>query len=247
MAEPWAPPRPPTPTRRAGRGRIVFWVLTGIAAACLVGSLAAVGVTTRVYTNAAESMENTLQVGDRLPVASGDGVRRGDIVVMQIPVHQSGAGELVVKRLIGLPGDHVACCTAGGKVTVNGKPLDETYVYPGNEPSTIRFSVTLGHGMVWVMGDHRLVSLDSREWGPVPQSDIVGPVLTIMHGSSFRSVQTPRTFVADGLAPGGARTPVYTWLLMISGIAIVMLIALLIIGITRTIIRRRRGANPPPL
>ena len=179
-------------------------------------------------------MEPAVQVGDHLPVTSGEGIRRGDIAVLQIPSKATAGSDLFVKRVIGLPGDHVACCNADGKVTVNGRPLDETYLYPGDGPSAVPFSVTLGAGEIWVMGDHRLISLDSRAWGPVPAADVVGPVLVIQHGGSFSSVRTPRTFVTDSLAPSDNRTPQYAWLLAISGAAFVALVVLLIVGVTRT-------------
>ena len=68
-----------------------------------------------------------------------------------------------VKRVIGVPGDHVACCTAQGLVTVNGVPLHErSYLYPGNAPSGIHFHITVPPGRIWVMGDHRAISDDSR-------------------------------------------------------------------------------------
>ena len=68
-----------------------------------------------------------------------------------------------IKRVIGLPGDHVACCT-DGKMTVNGVPLDEkSYLFPGASPSAIHFSVTVPPGRLWVMGDNRAISDDSRE------------------------------------------------------------------------------------
>ena len=61
-----------------------------------------------------------------------------------------------VKRVIGVPGDHVVCCNAQGQVTVNGVPLSETsYIYPGAAPSQIRFNITVPPGRLWVMGDNR--------------------------------------------------------------------------------------------
>jgi signal peptidase I len=242
MEEPWASPRPPEPRR--GRGRIVFWVITGIAAACLIGPLIAAGVTTRIYTDTSTSMQPAVQSGDRLPVTLGAGINRGDIAVLRIPSAGAGSDDLYVKRVIGLPGDHVACCDASGKVTVNGKALDETYLYPGDQPSRITFSVTLGPGKIWVMGDHRLISRDSREWGPIPQSDVVGPVLIVLHGGSTSSVKTPQTFVSNGLAPSDNRTPAYVWLIAISGAGLVALIVLLVLGVTRTIMRRRASRTP---
>lgn len=68
-------------------------------------------------------MENTILPGDRLLYVSPSGLRRGDIVLERVPV-ASGTPDLVVRRVIGLPGDHVSCCGAGGRMVVDGKSLD---------------------------------------------------------------------------------------------------------------------------
>jgi signal peptidase I len=87
--------------------------------------------------------------------------------------------EHLIKRLIGLPGDKVACCDSKGRVTVNGKPINEPYLYPGDSPSNDPFSITVQPGHLWVMGDHRSDSDDSRyhptlDHGMVPIDDVVG-------------------------------------------------------------------------
>ena len=69
----------------------------------------------------------------------------------------ASSGTDYVKRVIGLPGDRASCCDALGRITVNGVPLNEqSYLYPGDQPSAQRFSVTVPPGRLWVMGDHRL-------------------------------------------------------------------------------------------
>ena len=95
------------------------------------------------------------------------------------------SGEHLIKRIIGLPGDTVACCDSQGRVTVNGVPVDEPYLFPGNRPSEIDFSVTVPAGRLWVMGDHRSLSEDSRfhrdqHGGTVPISDVVGRAFVIV-------------------------------------------------------------------
>ena len=72
--------------------------------------------------------------------------------------------EHLIKRVIGLPGDHVTCCTAGGQITVNGSPITEPYIKPGDSPGGGRsaFDIVVPADKVWVMGDHRSDSADSR-------------------------------------------------------------------------------------
>src|SRR5262249_37400642 len=136
------------------------------------------------------SMEMTLQVNDRVLVNKlvydVRGIHRGDIVVFNgdgswdpgtVPTDTNflvkfangfasmfgfgHPGDILIKRVIGLPGDHVACCDANGRVTVNGIPLTEqSYLFPGNVPSESRFNITVPPGRLWVMGDHRLISDD---------------------------------------------------------------------------------------
>lgn len=247
MAQPdittWVPPTQP-PERRIGR--IVFWVLFGLAAALLVTSIAIPIVTIRPYRVPSMSMENTVLPGDRVLVASGSGIRRGDVIVLRVPVAVSGINGFLMKRVVGLPGDHVACCS-GGHVTVDGKPLDESYLYPGDPPSRTTFSVTLGRGQIWVMGDHRRFSLDSQDWGSIPASGVVGRAVLVEHGFSFTAVHTPRTFLIDGLAPEDKRPNVYVALALLAAGSVLALLVLAITGITRFMVRQRRSRRAPPM
>jgi signal peptidase I len=96
------------------------------------------------------------------------------------------AGEHLIKRVIGLPGDHVSCCDASGRVTVNGAPLDEPYLRPGSVPSEVPFDVIVAPDSVWVMGDNRQDSQDSRAHlgdpggGMVPMDDVVGTAFVVL-------------------------------------------------------------------
>jgi signal peptidase I len=241
QATTWAPPAP-RPEPRIGRiGRIIFWVLVVLAAALLCTSIAIPVISIQPYTEQSPTMENTVHLGDQMFVVTGSGIRRGDVVALRVPRRVSGTDDVFVKRVIGLPGDHVACCNAQGRVTVNGKPLDETYLYPGNRPSVIRFSVTLRRGQIWVMGDRRNISIDSRKWGPVPQSGVLGRVAAVQRGASLVALRTPQTFVSDRLAPADTRPDFYIRLGIAALAAVAALLILTLFGTVRFVSRRRRA------
>jgi signal peptidase I len=157
------------------------------------------------------SMENTLEIGDRVLVtklAPGPfDVHRGDIVVFKDPggwlpapppvtsnpvsdtfhtaltdigLLPQDSGEHLIKRIIGLPGDHVTCCDASHQVTVNGAGISEPYLKPDSLPSEVPFDVTVPAGRLWVMGDNRGNSADSRAHmsspgtGTIPLTNVVG-------------------------------------------------------------------------
>jgi signal peptidase I len=120
-----------------------------------------------------------------------------------------------VKRVIGVPGDHVACCNAQGLVTVNGVPLHErSYLYPGNAPSAIRFSIIVPPGRIWVMGDHRAISDDSRlhrsspGGGTIPENKVIGRAFVIVWPpSQWRILPIPATFGQPGISRPAAAGP----------------------------------------
>jgi signal peptidase I len=146
----------------------------------------------RAFFIPSESMVHTLDVDDRifvnLLVPEPFSLNRGDVVVFRdtkgwlppAPAKTEGpftwvqdgltfvgllpdnSEQHLVKRVIGLPGDHVVCCDAGGKITLNGIALDETYVNPAEVPQVRNFDVIVPEGKVWVMGDNRNHSADSR-------------------------------------------------------------------------------------
>ncbi len=225
--------------RRAAPGkRRSFWrELPVLIVFALVLALIAKTYVLQAFFIPTSSMENTLDIGDKILVNKVvyhfRGVHRGDIVVF------SGAGSWdppsaaspdplvrlwhaviglfgvdlpdndLVKRVIGLPGDRVACCDADGLVTVNGVPLHESsYLYPANKPSAIQFRVTVPAGHLWVMGDHRLVSDDSRlhrtdpGGGAIPESAVIGRVVMIVWPPSrWRILPIPATFEQAGAFP----------------------------------------------
>lgn len=162
------------------------------------------------------SMENTLQVNDRVGVNKlgalfGD-IKRGEVVVFRDPaswlstpyddskgiskvvkdalvfvgVLPDPAKQYLIKRVIGVSGDRVVCCSTGGKLEVNGVEVDEPYIYAGNKPSDSTFDVTVPKGFIWVMGDHRGASADSRfhtddpNKGMVPLDKVTGRALFVI-------------------------------------------------------------------
>jgi len=157
------------------------------------------------------SMENTLLVGDRVLVSKlttrvGE-VQRGDVVVFSDPgswlgpvppgpaglrgvlsdalqfvgVLPSDSEGHLIKRVIGIGGDQVACCDAAGRLTVNGVSVEESdLLKPAVAPSLQEFDVRVPEGSYWVMGDNRPNSGDSRVHGAVPAGDIVGRAFVIV-------------------------------------------------------------------
>ena len=117
-----------------------------------------------------------------------------------------------IKRVIGTPGDRVVCCTAQGLVTVNGVPLHEqSYLFPGAIPSQIKFSIVVPKGRVWVMGDNRAVSDDSRlrmadpGSGTIPEDMVIGRAFVIVWPPSrWRILSIPSTFGQPGISGGSA-------------------------------------------
>lgn len=124
------------------------------------------------------SMESTLLSGDRVLVSKVDyrlhPPEHGDIIVFKPPIETNIP---YVKRVIGLPGDSVDL--RDGRVFVNGKPLDEPYAFGQTTPRSgqVRFPFRVPDGMLFVLGDNRPVSGDSREWGAVPDENIIGKVI----------------------------------------------------------------------
>ncbi|MEV8040047.1 MULTISPECIES: signal peptidase I [unclassified Arthrobacter] len=206
--------------RKLGWRFVLLGLVLAIAISGLVRSL-----WLDVYFIPSASMEPLLRDGDRILVSrtdfAADPIRRGDVVVFDgrgsfAPLN-SGAGpaaELVagaghwlgitgsdttyVKRVIGLPGDRVVCCDGSGKLTVNGQQLSEPYIYPGDEPSTLKFDAIVPAGRLWLMGDHRSKSADSRGLlgapggGMVPLDRVIGrPVMIIWPLDRFAALPRP--------------------------------------------------------
>lgn len=182
----------------------------------LIGSLVLRTFLVQVFTVPSASMEPLLLVTDRIAVSRlppTSSPRRGEVVVFAdpgdwlpasaIPVRQTGARREVtramqflgiappdrgtlVKRVIGVGGDRVVCCDATGRIAVNGVSVQEPYLPIGSAPSRSPFTVVVPYNSVWVMGDNRSVSLDSRAHvntpggGFVPTSLIRGTVEAVV-------------------------------------------------------------------
>ena len=199
--------------RRRRRNALVELLVLGVIAVVLALIIKTYAI--QAFFIPSASMENTLDIGDRILinklVYDFRGIHRGDIIVfdgrgswdpdtpsssnifsrlgsdLEGIVGISHDSSIYVKRVIGLPGDHVVCCNASGQITVNGVPLSEqSYLYPGNQPSAQPFNITVPSGGLWVMGDHRAVSYDSRGHigdpggGTIPESAVLGRAFVIV-------------------------------------------------------------------
>ncbi|AAT89551.1 S26 family signal peptidase [Leifsonia xyli subsp. xyli] len=219
MTETAENPNPRRAARRSGWKTLLRDVVVIFVVAVLVSFLIKTFVARSFYIPSG-SMENTLQINDRIIVnelqPSVFGLQRGDVIVFKDPggwlpaaapqpqqnLLQQGVGGILdfvglgasdsdqhlVKRIIGLPFDNITCCNALGQMSVNGVPLREPYVLlPAGQlaVSAKPFDVTVPKGEVWVMGDNRYNSADSRYHmndpgkGFVPLSDVVGRAFVV--------------------------------------------------------------------
>jgi signal peptidase I len=192
-------------------GRTILLAAAGVTALLLVGTYVM-----QPFQVPSGSMEGTLRIGDRVLVDKlayrfGGTPERGDVIVVDgKDSFTPDSGTDYVKRVIGVGGDRVTCCDARGRVTVNGQPLDETYLYPGDTPSRVPFDIVVPDGKLWVMGDHRDVSRDSRGHlgdpggGSVPVGRVIGRVDWIAWPvGHWARLHRPATF-ARVPAPAGA-------------------------------------------
>lgn len=209
--------------RKLGWRFVLLGLILAVAISGLVRSL-----WLDVYFIPSASMEPLLRDGDRIVVSRTDfaaePVRRGDVVVFDgrgsfAPLNSgkgpaadflaaaghwlglTGSDTTYVKRVVGLPGDHVVCCDADSRLTVNGQPVEEPYVFGGDVPSQLKFNVLVPDGRLWLMGDHRSKSADSRSLlgapggGMVPLDRVIGRPVQILWPLD-RFAEIPRPTVA---------------------------------------------------
>ncbi|GAA5226444.1 signal peptidase I [Paeniglutamicibacter antarcticus] len=194
-------------TKRRTRSRAWRFVVGAIVAAAVITLVVRATVIDFFYIGST-SMESTLNPGEGLLVnklAYADAeIKRGDVVLFDgrgsfLPYERPGvldslawalrlAGNdsVYVKRVIGVGGDTVGCCGPDGRLSVNGVQLQEPYIYTGDKPRDLEFHVKVPEGRLWVMGDHRSVSEDSRALlgapggGMIAKDRVIGKVTDVI-------------------------------------------------------------------
>ncbi|KUJ64651.1 S26 family signal peptidase [Streptomyces albus subsp. albus] len=235
----------PRPEDDRGRtGRRLSGIAVAVGCVLFLGGFIWGAVLYKPYTVPTDSMAPTIQRGARVLAEriDGDQVRRGDVVVFRDKVW----GDVpMVKRVVAIGGDQIVCCDRQGRLSVNGTPIKETYLRDRTASMTT-FSATVPKGELFLLGDHRSDSLDSREHladashGTVPRSAVDARVdATAWPLGSLGMLPRPTGFTAlpGGISEPGPLTPLT--IAVVSG-------AVLILGgsaygpVARLAARRRR-------
>lgn len=239
----------PTGARRWGLIAAIGFMLLG--AAMMVTGVAIVLANYAQYTVPSKAMTPTLDVGDRIVIrkAVGGDVQRGDIVAFDGTawswVHTSGA--VFVKRVVGVGGDTVRCCDEQGRITVNDLPVDEPYLNrAGDGEQSAPFSAQVPHQSVFVLGDFRARSSDSRlgvanagsGQGSIPVGDIEGILVAV----NFKPVAAPSAFTDAGL-PATREGDVLQWPVFYGIVGGAVLAVLGLIGLVTGLLRRSFSAE----
>ncbi|MCC5478517.1 signal peptidase I [Streptomyces sp. NPDC059680] len=181
-------PGPEGRSRFALAARIADWLPGGLITLTLLLCLAFLLVlntfVVQPFQIPSGSMEQGLRIGDRVLVNKlayrfGAQPRRGDVIVFDGTGYFGDAD--YIKRVVGVGGDHVVCCDRQGRIEVNGRAVDESaFLYPGDSASSVPFDVAVPPGRLFVLGDHRSDSSDSRDHlgspggGMIPVGDVIG-------------------------------------------------------------------------
>ncbi|WP_406197291.1 signal peptidase I [Kitasatospora sp. NBC_01560] len=204
--------------------------VTGLLAGALGAALIVLGFSVHALPSAA--MTPTLERGSRViteKVRDSD-VRRGDIVLVDSPWDMRG---LVVKRVIGIAGDRVACCV-DGHVTLNGQPLTEPYLHGGDADGFSRaYSAIVPEGRLFLLGDHRADSVDSRLY------------LEREAGSIAVTTVRERVVWHDGADSGPLPGKLLGPLTVLAGGGLLAVAGLVATVVTATLAARRRRRTAP--
>jgi signal peptidase I len=198
-----------------------FWrelpVLLGVA---IVVAIVVRAFVLQTFYIPSESMENTLLIRDRVLVNKlvydFRSPHRGEVIVFKAPEdwRSDPSEEDFIKRVIGIGGDRIVCCDAQHRLVINDHPLDEPYIY--SDPDGVAdlasdepFDITVPKGRLWVMGDHRSHSGDSRynflrfkniDQGTIPESSVIGRAFVVFwpfNRATWLSVPDPFSKVPD--------------------------------------------------
>ncbi|WP_405641717.1 signal peptidase I [Streptomyces uncialis] len=187
VPEPGSAPEPEPDAHPRSRSALAEWLpggrITLTTLLCLFFLLLLSNFVLKPFEIPSTSMEPGLRVGDRVLVNKlayrlGAEPRRGDVVVFD-GTGYFGAADYI-KRVVGTEGDRVVCCDRQGRIEVNGGAVDEDYLPAGEAPSHVPFDVVVPPGRLFLLGDHRSGSRDSRDHlgspggGMIPVDAVVG-------------------------------------------------------------------------
>ncbi len=222
-------------TKKPAVGRTFWRELPILLAVAIVVAILVRAFVLQTFFIPSESMEHTHNNNDRVLVNKlvydFRDPARGEVIVFNSPVSwRTLPNEKdFIKRVIGVGGDHVTCCDSGGRITVNGVPLDEPYLNADGGPDTPsspnKFDIVVPNGRLWVMGDNRFFSGDSRQQflntgsitaSTIPVSAVVGRAFVLFWPLGRAAWLTvPDTF--DRKHSGGARSGSTWWHRVMAG------------------------------
>lgn len=238
--------------RHGGRlGRVLSGLATGLGCVMFLGGFVLGAVLYQPYVVPTDSMSPLIAAGDRVLAerVQGAEVRRGDVVVFQ---DEAWGDTPIVKRVVGIGGDTVRCCGEDGRLWVNGQPISEPYLADDRAASPSGFEVTVPEGELFLLGDDRADSIDSRSMisensaGSVPRDEVTARVEAIVWPPSrARTLPTAEAFAGlpGGVSGSGPLVP----LLYVTGIGAVLVLFGVAYGpVARRLSRAGRHGVPTP-